>query len=108
MYSQSIKMAYQDLVVLGYFQCCLFNQGYDYLMGYYYLIGKITCELGSSMYFFQKLKHLKMPALASSSQQNNNNSASKSTTPSSSSAKAGSAINLNPFSGALWERREPL
>ena len=33
---------------------------------------------------------------------------SKSSASSSNTAKSGSAINFNPFSGTLWERREPL
>ena len=33
---------------------------------------------------------------------------SKNSVLSPSTSKAGSAINLNPFSGLLWERREPL
>lgn len=44
--------------------------------------------------------------------QNTPNGHKSSSSPSSSSAKASakarSAININPFSGVLWERREPL
>ena len=32
----------------------------------------------------------------------------KSSGPSPTTSRAGSVINLNPFSGLLWERREPL
>ena len=55
------------------------------------------------------------PRDANSSSQNSSQIKSSQTSPnskspasSSNTAKSGSAINFNPFSGTLWERREPL